>query len=140
MPLEFSVVWDQVQAGFLMSSGAGAENVDAALQLLTDSKPARVLLAQVRQPFSDKNGRDVQGYCGRKHVDMSPAELGQLVSESLNTIYQLRKGTEPTKRQRQNNWQAGRRGEDPPPAEQPAPRTGVQVLEGAAKGAKGPQK
>ena len=37
VPLESSVVWDQVQAAFLMSSGAGSENVDAALQLLTDS-------------------------------------------------------------------------------------------------------
>ena len=66
VPLEPSVVWDQVGAAYLMSSGAGAENVDAALQLLTDSKPARVLLAQVRQPLSDKNGRDDQGYGGRK--------------------------------------------------------------------------
>ena len=39
VPLELSVVWDQVRGGFLMSSGAGAENVDAALQLLTDAKP-----------------------------------------------------------------------------------------------------
>ena len=45
-----------------MSSGAGAENVDAALQLLTDSIPARVLLAQVRQPLSDRNGREGQAY------------------------------------------------------------------------------
>ena len=42
-----------------MSSGAGVENIDAALQLLTDSKPARVLMAQVKQSFSDRNG---QGY------------------------------------------------------------------------------
>ena len=126
-----------------MSSGAGSEIVDAALQLLIDSKPARVLLAQVRQPLSDKNGRDIQGYGGRKHVDdmtVSPAKLCQEVSESRNTIYQLRKGTQPNERQRQNNWQAGRRGQDPPQAEQPAPRTGVQGPEGAAKGAKGPQK
>ena len=71
---------------------------------------------------------------------MSPAELRQEVSENRNTIYQLRKGEEPNKRQRQNNWQAGRRDQDPQPAEQPAPRTGVRVPEGAAKGAKGPQK
>ena len=131
MPLESAVVWDQVRAAFLMSLGAGAENVDAALHLLTDSKPARVLLAQVRQPFSDKNGRDGQGYCGRKHVDdMSPAELRQEVSENSNTIYQLRKGAEPNKQQRQNKWQVGRRGQDPQLAEQPAPRTGVQVPRG----------
>ena len=52
LPLESSVVWDQVRAAFLMSSGAGVENVDAALQFLTDSRPALVLLAQVRQPLS----------------------------------------------------------------------------------------
>ena len=99
-----------------MSSGAGAKNVDAALQILTDLKPARVLLAQVRQPFSDKNGRDGQGYGGRKHVDdMSQAELRQEVSESRNTIYQMRKGAEPIKRQRQNNWQAGQCVQDPQP-------------------------
>ena len=108
VPLESSVVWDQVRVAFLMSSGAGAENVDAALQLLTDSKPARVLLAQVRQPLSDKNGRDGQGYGGRKHVDdMSTAELQQEVSENQNTIYQLHKGGGQNKRQRQINWQAG---------------------------------
>ena len=105
MQLKLSV--DQVPGGFLLSSGAGAENVDGALQkLLTDSKPARVLMSQVRQPFSDKNSRDGQGYGGlrRKHVDdMSPAELRQEVSESRNMIYQLHKGTEPNKRQRQNN-------------------------------------
>ena len=53
LPLEASMVWDQVLAAFVMSSGAGAENVDAALQLLTDSKPALLLLAQARQPFAD---------------------------------------------------------------------------------------
>ena len=66
--LEFSVVWDQVRAGFHMStaSGAGVENlnVDAALQLLTDSKPARVLMAQARQPLSDRNGREGHAYSG----------------------------------------------------------------------------
>ena len=87
-----------------MSSGAGAENVDADLQLLTDSKPARVLLAQVRQPLSDRTGRDGQVSGGRKHVDdMSPAELRQEVSENRNTIYQLQKGAEPNKWQMQNN-------------------------------------
>ena len=60
MPLDAAVVWDQVRSGYHMSSGAGVENVDAALQLLTDSKPARVLMAQVRQPFSDRNGREGQ--------------------------------------------------------------------------------
>ena len=64
--LEFSVVWDQVRAGFHVSTGARVENVDVALQLLTDSKPApdskpaRVLMAQARQPLSDQNGREGQ--------------------------------------------------------------------------------
>ena len=72
--------------------------------------------------------------------DMSQAELRQEVSEKRNTIYQMRKGAKPNKRQRQNNWQAGRRGQDPHPTEQPAPKPGVRVPEGAAKGSKGPQK
>ena len=50
--LDISVVWDQVRAAFHVSSGAGVKIVDAALQLLADAKPARVLMAQVRQPFS----------------------------------------------------------------------------------------
>ena len=75
-----------------MSSGAGVENVDAALQLLTDSKPARVLMAQVRQPLSDRNGLEGQAYGGRKHVDeMNVAELHKEVSENRNTIYLLQK-------------------------------------------------
>ena len=52
-----------------MSSGAGVENVDAALQLLTDSKPARVYMAQVRQPLSDRNECGGQAYGGHKHED-----------------------------------------------------------------------
>ena len=35
--------------------------------------------------------------------DMSTAELRQEVSENRNAIYQLRKGAEPNKRQKQNN-------------------------------------
>ena len=85
------------------------ENVDAALQLLNgNSKPARVLMAQVRQPFSNRNGREPRG---RKHVDdMNIAELRQEVCEGRNTIQQMQKSAEPYKRQRQNNWQLeGRR-------------------------------
>ena len=124
-----------------MSSGAGAENVDAALQLLTDSKPARVLIAQVRQPFSDRNGRDGQGYGGRKHVDdMNMAELRQEVSENSNTINQLQRSTEQSKQQRQNNWKVWRRGQDPQQTEQPAPKTGVQVPEGGRQGNQGTAK
>ena len=133
--LEFSVVWNQVRAGFHASSGAVVENVDAALQLLTDSKPSRVLMAQVRKPFSYRNGREGQAYNGRRpDVDeMSVAELCQEVSERRNTIYQLRKNMEPNKRQRQSNWQGGRRGQDPQSTEQPGPKE-VRVPEGNAKG------
>ena len=56
--LSLSVVWDHARAAFLTSSGAGVENVDAAIQLVTDAKPARVLMAQARQPFCDRNGRE----------------------------------------------------------------------------------
>ena len=58
-PLVFAVVWGAVRTGYLMSCGTGVENVYAALQMLTDnSKPTLVLMAQVRQPFSDRNGQE----------------------------------------------------------------------------------
>ena len=61
-PLSFAAVWDAVRSGYLMSCGTGSENVDAALQLLNgSSKTARVLMAQVRQPFSNLNGQEVAG-------------------------------------------------------------------------------
>ena len=111
--------------------------MDAALQLLTDSKLARILMAQARQPFSYLNGRKGQAYSGRSPPvdEMSVAELRQEVSESRNTIYQLRKNMEPNKRQRQRNWQGGRRGQDPQSTEQPGPK-GVRVPEWTAKGPK----
>ena len=71
-----------------MSCGTGVENVDAALQMLTDnSRPTRVLMAQVRQPFSDRNGQNPRV---RKHVnDMNVAELQQEVCENRKTIQQM---------------------------------------------------
>ena len=74
--LSFAAVWDAVRTGYLMSCGTGVENIDAALQLLNgNSQPARVLMAQVRQPFSNRNGQEPKG---RKHVDdMNIAELRQ---------------------------------------------------------------
>ena len=77
-PLNFASVWDAVRTGYFMSCGTGVENVDAALQVLTNnSKPARVLMAQARQPFSNQNGQEPRG-C--KHVDdMSQAEQRQEV-------------------------------------------------------------
>ena len=103
-----------------MSSGAGVKNVDAALQLLTDSKPARVLTAQAKQALSNRNEWEGQAYSGcRQDVDdMSVTKLRQEVSESRNTIYQLRKNMEQNTRQRQSNWQGGRRGQEPQPTEQ----------------------
>ena len=68
------------------------------------------------------------------------AELRQEVAESRNTIYQLRKNREPTKRQRRNGWQGGRRGQNHQSTEQPGPKTGVRVPEGAAKGPRPQQK
>ena len=75
-PLSLASVWDAVRTGYLISCGTGVENVDAALQLLNrNSKPTRVLMAQVRQPFSNRNGQEPRG---RKHVnDMNMAELRQ---------------------------------------------------------------
>ena len=91
--LTLSVAWDHVWSPYPTSSGAAVENVDAAIQLLTDAKPARVLMAQARQPFSYRNGREGPAQGGRKpSVDeMGLAELRQEVAESRNTILQLRK-------------------------------------------------
>ena len=121
-----------------MSCGTGVVNVDAAIQLLNgNSKPARVLMAQVRQPFSNRNGQEPKG---SKHVDdMNIAELRQEVCEGRNTIQQMQKSAEPYMRQRQNNWQ-GRHGMDQQVSAQPGPKTGVHVPEGAGKDYKGPQK
>ena len=104
--------------------------MDAALQLLTDSKPARVLMEQARYPFSDWNGREGQAYSGRRPDvdDMSVAEL-------RNRIYQLRKNMEQNKRQGQSNWHGGRRGQDPQPTEQPGPK-GVRVPKGLPRDAR----
>ena len=88
--LNFAAVWDVIRTGYLMSCGTGVENVDAALRMLNDnSKPARVLMVQARQPFSNRNGQEPRS---RKHVDdMSQAdsELRQEVCESKNTIQQM---------------------------------------------------
>ena len=136
--LSFAAVWDAVRTGYLMSCGTGVENVDAALQLLNgNSTPTRVLMAQVRQPFSNQNGQEPRG---SKHVnDMNIAELRQEVCEGWNTIQQMQKSAEPYKRRRQNNWQ-GRRGMDQQASAQLGPKTGVHVQEGAGKDHKGPQK
>ena len=125
---------------YLMSCGTGSENVDAALQLLNgSSKPARVLMAQVRQPFSNRNGQEPRG---RKNIDdMNVNELRQECYENRNTIQQMKRTAEPYKRQRQNNWQ-GRRGADqqPAPNSQPGTKPGVHVPEGTGKDHKAPPK
>ena len=138
--LDMSVVWDQVSAAFQSSSGAGVENVDEAIQLLPDAKPARVLMAQVRQPVSDRNGREGQAQGGRKPPvdEKGVAELRQELAESRNTIYQLRTNQETLKRQRRDGWQGGWSGQDHQSTEQPGPKNGVHVLEGTAA-AKGPK-
>ena len=70
--------------------------------------------------------------------EMGLAELRQELAESRNAIYQLRKNAEPYTRQRQEGWQGNRRRQDQQPTEQPGPKKGVTVPEGAAKGAKPP--
>ena len=108
--LTLSVVWDHVRAAYQTSSGAGVKNVDAAIQLLTDAKPARVLMAQARRPLSYRNGREGPGQGGRKAsvVEMGVAELRQELVESRNTIYRLRKNAEPFKRQERGCERVGR--------------------------------
>ena len=127
-------------AAFQSSSGARVENVDAAIQFLNDTRPGRVLMAEVRQPFSNRNGREGQAQGGRKPLvdEMGAAELRQELSESSNTNYQLQKNQESHKRQRRDGWQGGRSGQDHQSTEQPGPKNGVHVLEGTAA-AKGPK-
>ena len=85
----------------MVTSEAGVENVDKTIQLLTDTKPVRVLMAQAMQPFADRNGREGPAKGGRKGPveEMGVAEMRQELAESHNTIYQLRKNQEPFKRQ-----------------------------------------
>ena len=136
VPLIFSAVWDTVRTGYLMSSGTRSENVDEALQpeLLNGSaKPARVLMAQVRQPFTSRNGQEPRA---RRNIDdMSVDQLRQECYENRNTIQQMQKTAEPNKRQRQSNWQ-GRRGwtdQQPASNSHTATKPGVHVPEGAGK-------
>ena len=67
---------------------------------------------------------------------MGMAELRQEVAVSRNTIYQLRKNQEPTKRKRRDGWQGGLRGQDLQSTEEPGPKPGVHAPKGVAKGLK----
>ena len=62
------------------------------------------------------------------------AELRQEVSESRNTIYQLRKNMEPSKRHRQGNWQGEKRMQEHQLTEQSGPKAGVRVPDGGCEG------
>ena len=130
--LTSSAVWDRIRGAYQACSGAGVENVDEAIQLLTDAKPVRVLMAQARQPFTDRNGREGPAQGGGKGPveEMGLAELRQELAESRNTIYQLRKNQEPFKRQRRDGWQRNGRGQDQQATEQQGPKKGVTVHEG----------
>ena len=94
---------------------------------------ARVLMAEVRQPFSNRNGQEPRG---RKNIDdMNVNELRQECYENRNTIQQMQRNAEPYKRQRQGNW-TGRRGttdQQPAPNSQPVTRPGVHVPEGTGR-------
>ena len=117
--LTLSMVWDQVSAGFLFSSRTRVENVDHAIQLLTDVKQVRVFMTQARQPLTDRNEREgqAQGGCKGPVEEMGVAELRQELAESSNTIYQLRKNQEPFRRQQRDGWQRNWRGQDQQAAE-----------------------
>ena len=55
--LTLSMVWDQSSTAYMTTSGARVENVDEAIQFLTDdANPVRVLMAQARQPPTNRNG------------------------------------------------------------------------------------
>ncbi len=86
------------------------ENVSKAIQLPPDPKSVRVLMAQTRQPLADKNGQDRQPQGGRKGPtkDKGVAEMRQELAEASNTIAQLHKNQEQSKRQRRDNLEGQR--------------------------------
>ncbi len=130
-----SVVWDQIRSAFLSTGGAGSENVSETLNLLNDAKPARLFLAQARQPYTDRNGRDSAAQDGRRGNidDMTCAQAKQELVEARNTIAQFRKNQTPFKRQRREGYNNHRReyGNDSHGQEQQGARKNVTVPEGA---------
>ena len=115
--LTLLTVWDQVQTGYMVTSGAGVENVtkDIRVQLLTDPKPV-----------------------GRKGPveEMGVAEMRQELAEARDTIIQLCKIQEPNKRQRRDEWQRSNRWKDRQGSDQQGLRTSVAVPEGNGKAVK----
>ena len=77
----------------------------------THTKLVRVLMAQARQPFTYRNGREGPSHGGHKGPveEVGLVELRQELAESHNTIYQLCK---PFKRQRRDGWQRNGRRQD----------------------------
>ena len=124
----------------MVTSGAGVENVNKAIQLLTDTKPVRALMAQgSRSPTGmDARAQGIGAQGGRKGPveEMGLAELRQELAKSHNTICQLRKNQEPFKRQRRDGWQRNGRWQDQQAPEQQGPKKGVNVPEGAGKAVK----
>jgi hypothetical protein len=136
-----SIVWDMVRAAYLGTSGASVEDVSETLSLLSDHRPVRVLLAQTRQPFADKNGRDGAAPAVRKDTidNTEVVTLRQELAESRNTIAQLRRNQEPSKRQQRDGLGWNRPGwQEQKTQEQPPPRRNVTVPEGQRQALKRP--
>ena len=72
----------------------------------------------------------------RHPYEMGFAELRQVVAESRNTIFQLRKKADLFKRQQREGWQGKRRGQEQQPTKHQGPKKGVTVPEGSGKGVK----
>ena len=107
---------------------------------MTDPKPVRVLMAQARQPFANRNGREgTQPETRKRPVeDMGVAEMRQELVETRNTIVQLRKNPEPFKRQRRDGWQRNNCWQDQQGTDQKGSCKSVIVPEGNRKSVKAP--
>jgi hypothetical protein len=64
--LVHSVVWDLIRSAYLSTRGAGSEDVSEILNLLSDAKPMRVFMAQMRQPLAYRTGQDGAAQDGRR--------------------------------------------------------------------------
>jgi hypothetical protein len=107
------------------------------MRVLSKPGTARVMLAQARNPFADRNGREKE-VSGGKGTDDDESEtmanLRRVNAEQANTIAQLRRTQDPAKSQRRVGWKGQRKGQDEQHQlmqETQPPRKRVFVLESA---------
>ena len=105
LTLTLAVVWEQIRAAYLSTSGAGSEDVSEALRLLSDPKTSESFDG-AGKAAADKNRREgaAQNGLTRNGDEIGFAEMKQELAEARKTIAQLRKNQAPYKRQRSEGW------------------------------------